>query len=165
MKAAQLAAQYQGLSADHLEYIDEQGVRAMAKADMVAVVLPGAYYYLQEKQKPPVDLFRKYKLPIAIATDCNPGSSPIASLLVAMNLGCNLFGLSPEEALLGVTRSAAQALGQSDIGILAVGKKADFALWNISHPTDLSYFIGMNPCCGVVKNGALIVRESKSLLP
>jgi len=153
MNATVLAAKYKALSADHLEYLDEPGVAAMAENNMVAVLLPGAFYYLKEQQKPPLELLRQYKIPIAIASDCNPGSSPISSLQIIMNMACNLFNLSPEEALLGVTKNAARALGMLDRGQLKPGKKADFVLWDISHPAQLSYFLGENPCCGVVQNG------------
>lgn len=142
---AKLAATYKALSADHLEYLDESGVAAMASAGTVAVLLPGAFYTLRETQHPPVDLFRKHGVPIAIATDCNPGSSPVASLLLIMNMACTLFRLTPDEALCGVTRVAAQALGMTDRGIIAAGNQADFALWNVSHPAELSYRVGFNP--------------------
>lgn len=142
---AKLAASYNALSADHLEYLDEAGVKAMAAAGTAAVLLPGAFYTLRETQHPPVDLFRKHGVPIAIATDCNPGSSPVASLLLIMNMACTLFRLTPEESLSGVTRVAAQALGLSDRGIIAQGKQADFALWNVAHPAELSYRVGFNP--------------------
>lgn len=142
---ASLAARYGALSADHLEYLDEPGVMAMAKSNTVAVLLPGAFYTLREPQAPPVELFRQHKVPIAIATDCNPGSSPITSLLLSMNMACTLFRLTPEEALSGVTRVAANALGITDRGVIAPGMQADFALWDIDHPSELSYRIGFNP--------------------
>lgn len=142
---ASLAASNGALSADHLEYLDEPGVKAMARSGTVAVLLPGAFYTLRETQQPPVDLLRKHNVPIAIATDCNPGSSPITSLLLTMNMACTLFNLTPEEALLGVTRVAAKALGIVDRGVIATGMKADFALWDIEHPSELSYRIGFNP--------------------
>jgi len=150
---AQLAAEYQALSADHLEYIDEDGVRAMAAAGMVAVLLPGAFYSLRDDHLPPVDLFRKYNVPMAVASDSNPGSSPVLSLTLMINMAATLFRLTPEEALAGVTRNAARALGLTDRGVLAVGKKADFALWDISHPAELSYWLGGRACVGVVKDG------------
>lgn len=140
-----LAAQYKALSADHLEYLDEAGVIAMAKAGTVAVLLPGAFYTLREKQQPPVELLRKHGVPIAIATDCNPGSSPLASLLLTMNMACTLFRLTPEEALMGVTRTSAMALGLADRGTIAPGMVADCTLWNVEHPAELSYRIGFNP--------------------
>jgi imidazolonepropionase len=142
---AKLAASYGALSADHLEYLDEAGVQAMAASGSVAVLLPGAFYTLRETQLPPVDLLRKYNVPIAIATDCNPGSSPLASLLLCLNMACTLFQMTPEEALAGVTREAARALGLNDAGVLAAGKRADLAVWNIEHPSELAYRIGFNP--------------------
>ena len=145
LDGAKLAASYNALSADHLEYLDEPGVEAMAAAGTAAVLLPGAFYTLRETQHPPVDLFHKHGVPIAIATDCNPGSSPVASLLLIMNMACTLFRLTPEESLSGVTRVAAQALGLSDRGVIAQGKQADFALWNVTHPAELSYRVGFNP--------------------
>ena len=142
---AELAARYQALSADHLEYLDEAGVVAMAKAGTVAVLLPGAFYTLHETQLPPVDLFRQHKVPIAIATDCNPGSSPLSSLLLTMNMACTLFRLTPEEALLGTTCNAASALGISNQGSIQEGMKADLAVWNVTHRAELCYRIGFNP--------------------
>jgi imidazolonepropionase len=142
---ARLAAGYGALSADHLEYLDEEGVSAMAKAGTTAVILPGAFYTLREKQMPPIALLRKYKVPMALATDCNPGSSPMTSLLLAMNMGCTLFRMTPEEALLGVTANAARALGLTDCGSIDAGKRADLAIWNIEHPAELAYRIGFNP--------------------
>jgi len=152
--SAELAARYKALSADHLEYTSEAGIQAMAKAGTVAVLLPGAFYMLRETQKPPVDLLRKYRVPIALASDSNPGTSPAASLLLMLNMGCMLFGLTPEEALAGVTRYAAQALGmEAQVGTLGEGKTADMALWDIAHPQDLAYNIGYNPCIGVIRQG------------
>ena len=142
---AELAARYQALSADHLEYLDEAGVRAMADAGTVAVLLPGAFYTLRETQHPPVDLLRHHGVPIAIATDSNPGSSPSTSLLLTMNMACTLFRMTPAEALNGVTSVAAKALGLTDRGIIAPESHADFSLWNITHPAELSYRIGFNP--------------------
>ncbi|MBO6509444.1 MAG: imidazolonepropionase, partial [Roseibium sp.] len=141
---ASLAASYGALSADHLEYLDEAGVEAMAASGSVAVLLPGAFYTLRETQLPPLELLRKHKVPVALATDCNPGSSPLASLLLTMNMGCTLFRMTPEEALAGVTREAARALGLNDRGTLEAGKRADLAIWNISQPAELSYRIGFN---------------------
>ena len=149
-QGAALAAQYNGLSADHIEYLDEAGVKAMAAAGTTAVLLPGAFYFLREKQLPPVDLLRKYNVPIAIATDHNPGPSPTLSLLLMLNMACTLFRLTPEEALAGMTRNAARALGYQDVcGTLEKGKSADIVLWNITHPRDLCYYFGSNPCAGV----------------
>ena len=140
---AKLAAEFGALSADHLEYIDEDGVKVMAKANTVAVLLPGAFYYLRETQKPPIDLFRKHGVPMALATDCNPGSSPVTSPQIIMNMACTLFGFTPEEALAGMTREGAKALGLDyKIGTLEVGKSADLVLWPIAHPSELSYWVG-----------------------
>ena len=144
LNGAALAASYGALSADHLEYLDEAGVKAMAESGSVAVLLPGAFYTLRETQFPPLDLLRKHNVPVALATDCNPGSSPLASLLLTMNMGCTLFRMTPEEALAGVTREAAKALGLDDQGTLEPGKRADLAVWNVSHPAELSYRIGFN---------------------
>jgi imidazolonepropionase len=154
MQGAALAAEYHALSADHLEYIDEAGVEAMAKAGMVAVLLPGAFYFLREKTLPPVDLFRKHKVPIAIATDHNPGTAPVLSPLLMLNMACTLFRMTPEEALLGMTAHGARALGwQAECGTLEKGKAADIALWSISHPRELCYYFGNNPCRGVIVGG------------
>ncbi|MFZ2102452.1 MAG: imidazolonepropionase [Oricola sp.] len=142
---AKLAAQYGALSADHLEYLDEAGAAAMATAGTVAVLLPGAFYTLRETQLPPVALLRKHGIPIAIATDCNPGSSPLNSILLTMNMACTLFRLTPEEALLGVTKHAARALGLDDCGVIAPGMRADLAVWDVEEPAELAYRIGFNP--------------------
>ena len=143
---AALAAKYGALSADHLEYLDEAGILAMAKSGTVAVVLPGAFYTLRETQLPPLNSLRKAGVPISIATDCNPGSSPLTSLLLCMNMACTLFRMTPEEALCGVTREAAQALGIGpEVGTIEVGKKAEFAVWNVEQPAELAYRIGCNP--------------------
>ena len=142
---AKLAARFGALSADHLEYADEDGVRALAGSGTVAVLLPGAFYTLHAERHPPVELFRRYGVPMAIATDCNPGSSPLASLLLAMNMACTLFRLTPEEALAGATREAARALGLADAGRIAAGLRADLAIWDAAHPAELAYRIGFNP--------------------
>lgn len=142
---AALAARHGALSADHLEYLDEQGIAVMKVAGTVAVILPGAFYTLREKQLPPIAALRAANVPMAVASDCNPGSSPLTSLLLAMNMACTLFRLTPEEALTGVTRHAAQALGLSDCGTIAAGFRADLAVWNVEHPAELSYRIGFNP--------------------
>jgi imidazolonepropionase len=153
---AALVARYQGLSADHLEHVSEQGIAAMAEAGTVAVLLPGAYYFLRETVAPPLAALRAAGVPIALATDCNPGTSPMSSILLAMNMACTLWRLTPQEALAGVTANAARALGMQDAaGTLEVGKRADFALWNIARPADLAYGIGFNPCRGVVNAGVL----------
>jgi len=141
---AALAARYGAISADHLEYLDEAGVKAMKAAGSVAVLLPGAFYTLRETQLPPVDLLRQHGVPVALATDCNPGSSPLASLLLTMNMGCTLFRMTPEEALQGVTVNAANALGLAGLGSLKPGTLADLAIWDVSHPAELSYRIGFN---------------------
>ena len=142
---AGLAARYGALSADHLEYAGEAGVRSLAESGTVAVLLPGAFYTLHATRHPPVELFRRHGVPMAIATDCNPGSSPLASLLLAMNMACTLFRLTPEEALAGATREAAQALGLADTGRIAPGLRAHLAVWDVAHPAELAYRIGFNP--------------------
>jgi len=142
---AQLAARYGAISCDHLEWLSEAGAAAMARAGSVAVLLPGAFYFLRETKLPPVDLLRGQGVPMAISTDCNPGSSPCTSLLLMLNMACTLFRLTPEEALAGVTRHAARALGLHDRGTLAVGQRADFVLWDVAHPAQLSYAMGANP--------------------
>jgi imidazolonepropionase len=142
---AELAAGYGALSSDHLEWLAESGARAMARAGTVAVLLPGAFYFLRETRLPPVDLLRRHGVPIAISTDCNPGSSPCTSLLLMLNMACTLFRLTPEEALAGVTRHAARALGLADRGVLAPGLRADFVLWDARSPAELAYAIGLNP--------------------
>ncbi len=141
---AQLAARFGGLSADHLEFAREDDARAMAEAGTVAVLLPGAFYTLRETQAPPVAAFRNMGVPMAVATDCNPGSSPLASLLLAMNMACTLFRLTPLEALAGVTRHAAGALGLADCGTIRKGRRADLAIWDAKHPSELSYRVGFN---------------------
>lgn len=142
---AKLAAGYGAMSADHIEYLDQDGVDAMAEAGTVAVLLPGAFYTLRETQMPPVAALRAACVPIALASDANPGSSPLTSLLLTMNMGCTLFRLTPEEALAGVTREAARALRLEDCGTIETGKRADLAVWDITHPAELSYRIGFNP--------------------
>ena len=142
---ARLAAARGALSADHLEYLGPDGVAAMAEAGTVAVLLPGAFYFLRETRVPPVDALRAAGVPMAVATDCNPGSSPLASPLLAMNMACTLFRLTPEEALAGATREAARALGLADCGTIAPGMRADLAVWDVAHPAELSYRIGWNP--------------------
>lgn len=151
---AALAAGFKALSADHLEYLDEAGVQAMAKAGTVAVLLPGAYYILRETKLPPIDLLRRHGVGIAISTDSNPGTSPITSLLLMLSMACTLFRLTPAEAFAGVTRQAARALGMADsVGTLEVGKNADFVVWDIERPAALAYQVGLNPIRQVVFNG------------
>jgi len=155
MHGVTLAAEFGALSADHLEYVDDAGVAAMAQAGTAAVLLPGAFYFLRDTQVPPLDAFRKARVPIAIATDCNPGTSPLTSLLMAMNLSATLFRMTVEECLVGVTRAAATALGMSDqVGTLETGKRCDLALWNIERPADLVYRMGFNPLHARVWGGA-----------
>jgi imidazolonepropionase len=155
---AALAARYGALSADHLEHANEAGVMAMADSGTVATLLPAASYFLREAQLPPVDLLRRHGVPIAIATDCNPGSSPALSMPLMLNMACTIFRLTPEEALAGVTRNAALALGLSDRGTLEVGKFADLAIWDVRRPAELAYWMGNLPLCGVVKAG--VARET-----
>ncbi|MFI5446443.1 imidazolonepropionase [Polaromonas sp. UC242_47] len=150
---AQLAARYGALSCDHLEWLSEAGAAAMAAAGSVAVLLPGAFYFLRETRVPPIELLRAQQVAMAISTDCNPGSSPCTSLLLMLNMACTLFRLTPEEALAGVTRHAARALGLPDRGVLARGQRADFVLWDVSHPAQLSYALGANPRLQTIFNG------------
>jgi imidazolonepropionase len=151
---AALAARYNALSADHLEHTDEVGIVAMAKAGTVAVLLPGAYYFLRDTKLPPVELLRKHGVPIAIATDCNPGTSPLTSLLLAMNMAATCFRLTVEECLAGVTANAARALGHDDIGTLEAGKRCDLAIWDIAQPAELVYRMGFNPLHKRIFGGA-----------
>jgi imidazolonepropionase len=144
LRGAALAADYEALSADHLEHADEDGVAAMARAGMTAVLLPGAFYALRETKKPPVGLLRRYGVPMAVATDCNPGTSPVLSPALMMSMACTLFGLTPEEALAGMTRNGARALGLEDeAGTISAGKAADLCIWRIGRPAELCYWIGM----------------------
>lgn len=153
---ASMAAGYHALSADHLEYVTEADVIAMAQAGTVAVILPGAFYVLRETQKPPIELFRKHGVPMAIATDANPGTAPVLSLRLMMNMACTLFAMTPEEALAGTTLNAAKALGMADqVGSLAVGKKANFVHWNVASPGELSYWVGGQLLQHRVYNGEL----------
>jgi imidazolonepropionase len=151
---AELAAQFAALSADHLEYTSSNGVKALAQAGSVAVLLPGAFLTLGETQRPPVAQLRDEGVPIAIATDCNPGTSPLCSVREAMAIGCRVFQLTPEECLAGTTREAARALGLSDDrGTLETGKRADIAIWDINHPRELSYWLGVQPLARLLVNG------------
>ena len=152
--SARMAAEKGALSVDHIEYLQADEVSSIARSGTVAVLLPGAFYFLKEKKLPPIDALRECQVPIAIATDCNPGSSPVTSLLLTMNMACTFFSLTPAEALSGVTLNAAKALGlQDDIGSLEEGKKADLVIWDTSDPAELSYNIGLNLCENVMKNG------------
>ncbi|CAH9058579.1 Imidazolonepropionase [Pseudoalteromonas holothuriae] len=153
---SELVAEFAGLSADHIEYLDEQGVMAMAKAGTTAVVLPGAFYFLRETQLPPIELLRKHKVPMAIASDFNPGTAPLCSLRLMLNMACTLFRMTPLEALEGVTVNAAKALGLSDRGMLKVGMRADIALWQVEHPAELSYQFGVSDLSNLWISGKLI---------
>ncbi|OED45933.1 imidazolonepropionase [Rhodobacteraceae bacterium (ex Bugula neritina AB1)] len=148
-----LAARYGALSVDHVEYATEDDARAMAAAGSVAVILPGAFYTIRETQAPPIDHFRAHGVPMALATDCNPGSSPLTSLLLTMNMGCTLFRMTPEEALAGVTCNAANALGLNDRGRIAAGMRADLAIWDVESPAELAYRIGFNPLYSRIYEG------------
>ncbi|MGZ9811376.1 imidazolonepropionase [Pseudoroseicyclus sp. H15] len=153
MGGAALAARHGALSADHLEHATAEDAAAMAAAGTVAVMLPGAYYTLRDTKAPPVQAFRDAGVPMAVATDCNPGSSPLASLLTAMNMACTLFRLTPEEALAGATTHAARALGLADRGTLAPGQRADLAVWDVETPAELAYRIGWNPLYALIFGG------------
>jgi len=154
LRGAALAASHRALSADHLEHTDEAGIAAMAAAGTVAVLLPGAFYFLREKTLPPIDLLRRHTVPIALATDSNPGTSPLTSLLLALNMAATQFRLTVDECIAGVTRHAAQALGlQDDVGTLEVGKYADLAIWNVNEPAELVYRMGFNPLFARVWRG------------
>jgi imidazolonepropionase len=159
MGGAALAAEFGALSADHLEYTNAAGVAAMARSGAVAVLLPGAFYALGETRVPPIAALRAHGVPMAVATDCNPGTSPVTSLLLMLNMACTLFRLTPEEALAGATRIAARALGCADRGTLEVGQRADIALWDVASPAELGYRIGGNPCIGIVRAGRHIDRK------
>ncbi|MGE0725788.1 MAG: imidazolonepropionase [Alphaproteobacteria bacterium] len=151
---AALAARYGALSADHLEWLDEDGVRAMAAAGTVAVLLPGAFYFLKERRKPPIDLLRRHGVAMAVSTDLNPGSSPLHSPLLAMNMACTLFALTPAEALAGMTRVAAAALGiAGDVGTIEAGKRADLCVWDVERPGALAYRIAFNPLYRRIRGG------------
>jgi imidazolonepropionase len=157
---AALAARFGALSAEHLEHASAAGVEAMAAAGTIAVLLPGAFYFLRDTKLPPIDLFRCHRVRMAIASDCNPGSSPAVSLLLMLNMACTLFRLTPEEALAGVTRHAALALGLADRGTLEAGKIADFVLWDVSHPAELSYWIGAKPAYRIVRGGEALEKHA-----
>ncbi len=163
MGAAELAAKWGALSADHLEYLSAAGARALAAAGTVAVLLPTAYFTLKQTTPPPIALLREAGVTLAVATDSNPGTSPCTSILLALNMACTLFGLTPEEALSGATRNArAGALGAlDDIGTLEVGKRADIAFWRIERPAELCYGLGANPCVDVMHRGKLRARDGR----
>jgi imidazolonepropionase len=157
-KGAETAAKFGALSADHLEHTNEAGLKAMKKAGTVGVLLPAAFYFLRETQKPPIGLMRKFGVDMALATDCNPGTAPTTSIQLMMNMGCTLFGLTPDEALKGVTLNAAKALGMADsIGSLEEGKTADIALWDTSSEAALSYWIGKNLLDGLILDGNPVI--------
>ncbi len=151
----ELAASFQALSCDHLEWLSDEGAAAMAAAGTVAVLLPGAFYFLRETKLPPIALLRQHGVPMAVSTDCNPGTSPCTSLLLMLNMACTLFRLTPEEALAGVTSHAAKALGLLDRGVLAAGMRADFVLWDVAHPAQLCYNVGANPIIKTVFKGSV----------
>jgi len=162
MGATQLATRFKALSVDHLEYLREPDVIAMKESGTVAVLLPGAYYFLSEKKKPPLDILRAYQIPIAISTDSNPGTSPTTSLLLMLNMSCVLFKMTTTEALIGVTKNAALALGKSNLhGLLEVGRAADFAVWSVDSLAELTYWCGFNPCIAVVHKGHLVKYDKK----
>jgi len=164
--AAQLGARYRALSADHLEHLDEAGVAAMREAGTVAVLLPAAFYFLRETRLPPLDLLRRYEVPIALATDANPGSAPTTSLLLALSMACTLFRMTVAEVLAGVTRHAARALGQAHRhGLLEAGRQADFVVWDIESPAELPYWFGRNPCRCVVRAGRVVRGEVAGQVP
>lgn len=155
MGGTKLAADYRALSADHIEYANAQDAKALSIAGTVAVLLPGAFYTLRETQLPPLLDLRNEKVPIAIATDCNPGSSPLTSILLTMNMACTLFQMTPEETLAGVTKNAAKALGKKDSGTIEIGNRADLCIWDVKHPAELSYRIGFNPLHRRIFGGAV----------
>ncbi|MCL1059394.1 imidazolonepropionase [Shewanella sp. Choline-02u-19] len=152
-----MAAKLGAKSVDHIEYLDEAGVKALSESGTCATLLPGAFYFLRETQMPPIELLRQYKVPMVVASDYNPGSSPMCSSLLMLNMACTLMRLTPEEALAGMTRNAAKALGiEAEVGVLEAGMNADFCLWNISTPAELAYTYGVSSCIDVVKNGRLV---------
>jgi imidazolonepropionase len=163
--AARLAARYGALSADHLEHLDEAGVAALREAGTVAVLLPAAFYFLRETRLPPLDLLRRYEVPIALASDMNPGSAPTGSLLLTLSMACTLFRMTVGEVLGGVTRHAARALGRnSQHGVLEPGRPADFVAWDIESPAELAYWFGRNPCALVVRHGRVVSERAYSPL-
>lgn len=157
MGATALSAKYNALSVDHLEHVSDAGIKAIAQSGTVAVLLPGAFYFLCETKLPPITVLRKHNVLMAIATDCNPGTSPVTSLLLMLNMACTLFRLTPQEALLGVTRHAAMALGiEKSCGTLTVGKVADMAVWDVKHPSELAYYVGGELLVSLVKGGSVV---------
>ena len=150
-----LATSFRAISIDHLEYANEEDAKLMSHSSSVAVILPGAYYTLNETQKPPIELFRKYRVPMALATDCNPGSSPLTSILLTMNMASTLFKITPLEALSGVTKNAADALSLNNLGQIKPGMIADLAIWNLEHPSEFSYRIGFNALYKRIFGGSL----------
>ena len=162
LQGARLAADSGALSADHLEYTDEDGAIAMARAGTAAVLLPGAFYFIRETKTPPLDLFRRHGVTVALATDCNPGTSPLTSLLLTMNMAATLFRMTVDECLLAITRHAAAALGRPDIGVLAQGARCDLAIWDIERPADLVYRMGFNPLHRRVWRGAHSVSNERT---
>jgi imidazolonepropionase len=158
---AGLAAKFGALSADHVEYASEASIQAMARSGTVAVLLPGANYFLRETRMPPIELLRRHGVRMAIATNCNPGSAPVLSILLMLSMACTLFRLTPEEALAGITREAARALGLADRGRIAPGLRADLVLWNIAHPAELAYWIGGNPRDTVIRGGEIRGSETR----
>jgi len=159
---ASLAAKYGALSCDHLEWLSEEGAAAMAKAGTVAVLLPGAFYFLRETKLPPIELLRQHQVPMAISTDSNPGSSPCTSILLMLNMACTFMRLTPQEALAGVTRIGAQALGLRDRGALSATQRADFVLWDVKHPAELAYAFGSNPCLSTLWGGQIRTKTSST---
>ncbi|MBU2881115.1 imidazolonepropionase [Psychrosphaera sp. B3R10] len=159
LSGAELVAEFDGLSADHLEYLSEQSIKQMAHKNTVAVLLPGAFYTLSETKLPPIFALREHNVPIAIGSDYNPGSSPLCSLKLMLHMACTQFKLTPEEATKGVTLNAAKALGLTDRGVLKVGKKADLCLWEIEHPAELAYTFGVNPLVKSWQNGQLVINN------
>ena len=160
LSGAGLAAHFNALSADHLEHLSESSMDLMQKSGTVAVLLPGAYYTLRDTKLPPIGSLRKRNIPMAVATDSNPGSSPVLSLKLMINMASTIFGLTPEEALAGVTKNAAKALGLSDRGLLKAGLRADMVLWDISHPAELAYQVGGSPVLSVIKNGNVVYQNT-----
>lgn len=158
-RGASLASQYGALSCDHLEWLSEEGAIAMARAGTVAVLLPGAFYFLREIKLPPIERLRHHKVPMAISTDSNPGSSPCTSILLMLNMACTFMRLTPQEALAGVTRIAAKALGLKDRGALCADQRADFVLWDVKHPAELAYAFGSNPCLSRVWGGQIAMHR------